>query len=124
MAKLERSKYIKVDVIQQVLAMVRNIGESYAKAPPELQRLYLGLFWDKFTAENKEITEAVKSPIVQAVEAVGLIIAPETKKPLLAQESLGSPISTLGNKVILRPLGGCSDGHTSNLFGGKILKSY
>lgn len=30
--RMERSKYIKVDVIQQVLAMIRNIGETYEKA--------------------------------------------------------------------------------------------
>lgn len=79
--KLERSRNIKVDVIQQVLAIIRNIGESYKKAPPELQRLYLGLFWERFEAESREITVATRSPIVRAVEAVGAISYQELRKP-------------------------------------------
>ncbi len=95
--KLERSKNIKVDVIQQVLALIRNIGESYEEASPELKRLYLGLFWDHFKAANREITEAVKSPIVRALETAGQLTFKELRRtPFEPQYSRDE------QKVILR----------------------
>lgn len=98
--KLERSKNIKVDVIQQVLAMIRNIGGSYEKATPELKRLYLGLFWERFEAENRLITKATKSPIVRALEAVGTISERELQTmPATAEFTAMEP-------VILRPIRG------------------
>ena len=73
--------------------MIRNIGTSYEKAPPELKRLYLGLFWDRFEAQSKELTLAVKSPIVQAVEAVGAITQQELRKTPTAEEyGTGEPV--------------------------------
>lgn len=62
---------IKVDVIQQVLALARDIGASYSNAKPELKQLYLGLFWHHFEAKERKICAAVKSPIVMALEEVG-----------------------------------------------------
>jgi site-specific DNA recombinase len=98
--KLERSKNIKVDVIQQVLAMIRDIGQSYEKASPELKRLYLGLFWDRFEAESKQITKAIKSPIVQAIEAVGAISERELRTTPTPAEFAA------GETVQLRPFRG------------------
>jgi hypothetical protein len=95
--KLERSKNVKVDVIQHVLAMIREIGSSYEKANPDLKRLYLGLFWERFEAENKVITKAIKSPIVQAIEAVGAMGQQKRATP--------SPLkSSRCEEVILRPI--------------------
>ncbi len=94
--QLERGKNIKVDVIQQVLALIRNIGASYEKASPELKRLYLGLFWERFEAQSKEITLSVKSPIVQAIEAVGAITQQELSTASDTAETAAD------NAVILR----------------------
>ena len=93
LSQLERSKNIKVDVIQQVLALIRNIGGSYEKASPDLKRLYLGLFWDRFEAQSREITLAVKSPIVQAIEAVGAITQRELNtEPSVAETTAEEPV--------------------------------
>lgn len=99
-SRLERSRNIKVDIIQQVLAMVRDIGASYEKASPELKRLYLGLFWDRFEAESRQITKATKSPIIQAVEAVGAISYAELSTAPAAADSAA------GEEVILKPIRG------------------
>ena len=106
--RLERSKNIKVDVIQEVLALVRNIGATYKKAPLELQRLYLSLFWERFEAENRLITKATKTPIVGALEAVGAISYDEAPQPQPSQyqqevekldlEPLGA---TTGNRTLI-----------------------
>jgi site-specific DNA recombinase len=79
--KVEQTRNLKIDVIQDVLALMRNIGQTYEKAPTDLKRLYLGLFWDQFKAEDKFIVEATKSPIVRGLEATGALMWNETQKP-------------------------------------------
>lgn len=74
MHKLDQTKNLKMDVIQDVLALMRNIGKTYRKAPTELKRLYLGLFWDQFKSEDKIIVEATKSPIVLGLEQTNSLI--------------------------------------------------
>ena len=95
--KLDRSKNLKVDVIQQILGLARNISESYENAKPELKRLYLGLFWERFTVADRRIVQAIKSPIVQALEAAGTLKFADVKKPLLSPG-----LSTSGEEVLLR----------------------
>ncbi len=98
--KLDRTKNIKVDVIQKVLLMVRDIGQAYEKADPELKRLYLGLFWERFEAENRQITIATKSPIITALEAAGSVSYQELTNVPSAENT------TLGNEVILNSFRG------------------
>ncbi len=98
--KLERSKNIKVDTIQQVLALLRDIGSTYEDAKPELKRLYLGLFWERFEAQKRLITKATKSPIVEALEAVGAISYKAQRGIPLEVESDSK------EKVILSTFGG------------------
>lgn len=97
-AKLEQSKNIKVDVIQQVLALARNIGTSYNNAKPELKQLYLGLFWHHFLAKDRKITEAIKSPIVLALEEVGAIMNTDTGSD--TAKPIPSPLVTADSSVI------------------------
>lgn len=78
-----------------VVALIRSIGKTYENAPPELQRLYLGLFWEGFEAENRLITKATKSPIVEAVEAVGAISYRDL------QSTPAGPETEVGTEVIL-----------------------
>ena len=80
LSKLNRTKNMKVDTIQQVLSLTRNIGSSYHDADFELKRLYIGLFWERFEARDRKIQEAIKSPIVRALEAVGSIDEKELEK--------------------------------------------
>ena len=93
---LDHSKNIRVDVIQQVLAMIRNIGHSYKSASPELKRLYLGLFWDKFEVCDRVITRSVHSTALLAVGAIS------EQKPTMT-----SPAGvTAGDVVQLRTIWG------------------
>jgi hypothetical protein len=71
--KVDQSKNLKMDTIQHVLAITRNIGQTYREARPALKELYLNLFWHHFEAENRELTAAVKSPIVLALESAGML---------------------------------------------------
>jgi DNA invertase Pin-like site-specific DNA recombinase len=100
-ARVERSKNIKVDVIQQVLALTRDIGTSYRNANPELKQLYLGLFWHHFEAKERQIVTAIKSPIVLALEEVGAMSRKKLQRSILSPITKGSD-----EKVILRTVGG------------------
>ena len=85
---IDRKKNVKMDVIQETLRVVRDIGTAYREAPPLLKRLYLGLFWEEFRVADKRIVEARKAPILAALEAVGSVCM---GKPVL------SPIQPLTN---------------------------
>lgn len=80
--KLDRKKNLKMDTIQVVLGIVRNIGEAYRTATPQLKRLYLGLFWDEFRVANKVVTVAQKAPILLALEAAGSVSFHNANHPL------------------------------------------
>jgi site-specific DNA recombinase len=85
--KIESNKNIKVDIIQQVLGLVRNIGEAYKKAPFELKRVYLGLFWTKFEVSKLDVVSAIPSPIIEALMTAGTICLDKRQKPLDMQEA-------------------------------------
>jgi hypothetical protein len=107
MHKLDQTKNLKIDVIQDVLALMRNIGKTYQKAPDELKRLYLGLFWDQFKAEDKIIVEATKSPIVLGLEATGALIWNTTQKPdPLENRAFAKENITTDDSVIISPVRG------------------
>src|SRR3989344_7033250 len=80
--KLERNRNIKVDVIQQVLALCRNIGETYKAAPYELKRLYLGLFWDRFEVSGGKLVNAIPSKIIRALAQTGSVCLNKKQKPI------------------------------------------
>lgn len=107
MQKLERTRNLKVDVIQDVMALIRNIGATYRAVPNELKRLYLGLFWDQFKAEDKFIVEASKSPIVIGLEQTGQLIWNETQKPdLVTDQANVRELITTDDSVITSPVRG------------------
>ena len=73
MAKVDRTKSLKVDTIQKLLNVVRNIGTAYKNAPPELKRTYLGLFWKKFEVAEGKVQKSVLSDVIEQLIALGLI---------------------------------------------------
>jgi hypothetical protein len=71
--KLDKTKTLNVDVIHKLLNLIRNLGEAYKSANPELKRLYLGLFWTKFIIGDKKVIEATPSPIIDELVSLGAI---------------------------------------------------
>jgi site-specific DNA recombinase len=102
--KVDQTKNLKIDVIQDVLALMRNIGKTYEKAPTDLKRLYLGLFWDQFKAEDKLIVEATKSPIVRGLETTGALVWNTKQKPdQMNDRAFAEDKITTGSSVIISP---------------------
>ena len=71
MQKLDRARTIKIDVIQKILKLTRNVGETYKDASPELKRLYIGLFWAKFEVSKGVIVRSTPSEIIDILVGLG-----------------------------------------------------
>ena len=56
------------DVIRTVLHLTRNVYEEYQKAPDALKRHYLGLFWDRFVVQDREIVRAIPSQLMRTLQ--------------------------------------------------------
>jgi site-specific DNA recombinase len=63
--ELEYQRTYDIDVIRDVLNLTRNIYNAYKKAPYELKRQFLGLFWDKFLVQDKRIVEAIPNKLIE-----------------------------------------------------------
>lgn len=106
--KVEKSKNLKVDIIQELLGLIRNIGKAYNKASPQLKRLYLGLFWEEFRVSNKLIVEAKKAPVVIALVEIGAMLtkSKEIQKLVHTERAFVSDLYPTTNAVIIRPVMG------------------
>ncbi|MEN6520057.1 MAG: recombinase family protein [Armatimonadota bacterium] len=66
--ELDAQQDIDIDVVQEILRLSRNIYKAYLKAPQELKRQYLALFWDKFLIQDKKIVKAIPTDLVLALQ--------------------------------------------------------
>lgn len=64
-----------------ILLFVRNAYEAYNKAPDEMKRLFLGLYWERFEVTDKQVVTVIPSPIIRALmQAEGLIFTEKYKE--------------------------------------------
>lgn len=74
---IENRKRIDINLIEEVLAMTRNIVETYRTAPPFLKRHYLRFFYEKIFVKNRTIDHVVYTPIISSLQDnKGVIISP------------------------------------------------
>ncbi|MBU1165233.1 recombinase family protein [Patescibacteria group bacterium] len=66
--KLEKVREIRINEVQEVLKLGRNIFKAYKEAHPLLKKHYLGLFWERFDIKNSEIVKAIPSRIFKAIQ--------------------------------------------------------
>ncbi|MCX6702004.1 MAG: recombinase family protein, partial [Candidatus Zambryskibacteria bacterium] len=59
--RLQREKDIDVDLAREVIGLTDNIYETYKKSSPQLKRLLLGFFWEKFEVHDGLIIKSVSS---------------------------------------------------------------
>ncbi len=67
LAMLGRKRELRVDVMEDVLNLIRGLGQAYRGASRELRRLYLGLFWAHFVAKAGRISEAKLTPLLETL---------------------------------------------------------
>ena len=58
---------MRIDELQDVLLFARNAYEAFVKAPAELQRLFLGLYCDRFEVTDKKVVTVLPSPIIRGL---------------------------------------------------------
>lgn len=63
--ELENKRTVDIDTIRKVLSLSTNIYKAYKKAPYEIKRLYLALFWDGFWAKDKQIVKAKPTNLIE-----------------------------------------------------------
>jgi uncharacterized Zn finger protein (UPF0148 family) len=62
--ELDSQREIDISVLEEVVRLARNIYRGYKRAPYELKRQYLGLFWEKFAVQDKKIVKAYPSKLI------------------------------------------------------------
>lgn len=62
--KLKSSRKFDFDLLEEVLALTRNIPKTYKEAPHFLKRKYLNFFFDKIEVNDKKIVNTAYSPLI------------------------------------------------------------
>ena len=65
--KQDKKLNMRIDELQDVLLFARNAYEAFVKAPAELQRLFLGLYWDRFEVTDKKVVTVLPTPIIRGL---------------------------------------------------------
>lgn len=65
LSKLEGERKFDFDLLEEVLALTRNIPKTYQEAPSFLKKSYLNFFFEKIMIDNKKVVDAAYSPLVQ-----------------------------------------------------------
>lgn len=64
---LDNKHQVDFSVIEEVLAMTRNLHQSYLDAPDFLKRHYLRLFFERIYIKDKKIVKIVETPIFKVL---------------------------------------------------------
>jgi len=81
---LDSQRNIDISVLYEVIKLARNVHTSYIKAPYELKRQYLGLFWDKFMVQDKNIVKAFPSKLIEILLNSNKVIIRGIRGPISA----------------------------------------
>ena len=65
---LDSESKIDISLIEEVLALTRNIHQTYQEAPTYLKRHYLRFFFEKIFIKDKKITKVTYTPIFSALK--------------------------------------------------------
>ena len=65
LAKLGLNRKFDFDLLEEVLALTRNIPKTYKEAPQFLKRKYLNFFYDRIEVNDKKVVNTAYSPLVQ-----------------------------------------------------------
>jgi DNA invertase Pin-like site-specific DNA recombinase len=83
LTKLETSRDFDFNLLEEVLALTRDIPKAYAKAPHLLKRRYLRFFFEKINVNNQKIETTTFSPLVQELISQKEVIFFSTKLRLI-----------------------------------------
>ncbi|RIK82249.1 hypothetical protein DCC62_00460 [candidate division KSB1 bacterium] len=64
---LEAQRECDMEGIKEVCKLTRTVYTAYRTASPDLKRQYLGLFWEKFLVQDRQIVEAIPTRCVRVL---------------------------------------------------------
>jgi site-specific DNA recombinase len=67
LSRIKYQKNLNLDQIQTILHFAKNIHGAYIKAPEDVKKQYLSLFFDKLVVSNKKIKKAVLNPLFDSL---------------------------------------------------------
>jgi hypothetical protein len=67
--ELKEENEIDFETIRQILILAKDIYGAYKKAPYELKRLYLSLFWDGFWIKDQIIVKKEPSNLIKTLQS-------------------------------------------------------
>ena len=89
LARLDLSRETNIGLFEQLMRMSTDFQAAFASAPPALQRVYLSLCWETIVVQDRQIVEAVPTPLF------GMALKMTTSR------SDAAKLSDLGNKKSL-----------------------
>ena len=69
----EQENKLDMPLVDEVLNLTRNIYSTYRKAPEPLKRHYMRFFYDSLTVDNKVISGAKPTPILEALFSANMV---------------------------------------------------
>jgi hypothetical protein len=66
--ELNEEEETDFETIREVLMLANNIYGTYKKAPYELKRLYLSIFWEGFWVRDRKIARSEPSKLIKSMQ--------------------------------------------------------
>jgi len=73
-SELEAQRQLDVDIIDEVLALSRDIYKTYMEAPKFLKRHYIRFFFERLYVQDKKIAKVIETPIFSTLRKQHLLI--------------------------------------------------
>lgn len=77
-ANVEGARKLDMNLVEEVLALSRNISQTYRDAPFELKRQYLRLFFERIYIKDKKIWKIIETPIFSTLRKQQKVIICKT----------------------------------------------
>ncbi len=72
LADISKIRTIDIKVVDEVLALTRNIAKTYSKASTDAKRAYLHFFFSKIYVEDKKIVKIDYQPVIDVLDKAKL----------------------------------------------------
>lgn len=74
LTEIDNQSRVDMGLIEEVLALTRNIYMTYVSAEPFMKRHYLRFFYEKLKVKNKQVVEVVPTPVFATLRQNYLVI--------------------------------------------------
>jgi len=80
--QINKIRTIDVDIVDEVLALTKDIAKNYKTSKTNAKRAYLNFFFNKILVEDKQIVEVQYQPVIEVLNKAKLGILDKILLPL------------------------------------------